>query len=823
MLTLSPPIAANKRSNNDIRKLVSSSSKLVNQSDEIAAKVSKIEESLHEYSKYCAKCVNNWSYIPLPTNLLNLKVYLNRLSNNGLSQLKSKLQSLTASINQFAQVVNGKGYVLKCIAFERENLLSIAQPLVYNLHRTLNSIQISIDMGTKSTFDIKKDIDIGAQTIGKIYNTICNIQSNLIKISPYFQAHDDNQNSLELLDEEVNTTKQLVDDTFDTLNSFYNTVKSDSQLVTSSPSVINTSLIESNIKECQFFLSKMEALAMDAVCTAKQPPSDIIYTHSVLKQKIESLVVKYNDEVLVNYNLARAAYMDHELLLEAQSTKEKVNALLQDASANMRIGNNNINSINNNFNNSIHNNIQLLGNEYKVANQFLSNTKKQMGVIMGIVDIFSKRNPSVYEKLLTQLKLVNISTEEEYQCHLDAVKSGANAPDTLSVINTTIIRLDRLCADTDAIFEYSIDRSKQVIKLTTSSDVVNSYVVNDTFSMDDPPPAPPHSRNSLAKLFKTTPDANSASSPVTSHMSSKQDGNIFSLPSLFAASGRTMSGFLLRHSKKTKNKWYRRWHYLDGLNLFYSIKEYNDVPNTSTSKRIILTSNTYAYKTNKGDSWFTLVTTSIIQSELVFLADDVYMADKWIETINGHIHAFYVSTLIYKSEYWEEGDVGLKCWIVKNDKKVYIRTLPELDAPYSGAMVTENESFCTEQVILFDTYMFLRLVDKRGWILSNIEKKTSCVEPILGEIQIINRQYKARENLTIFEGPSDITSQSPHIIPKDTIFKAKLLSRPSIIGKDAIFIKVEDNHSFGAGWVKDDERCEFVANLQNSVNLNHIL
>ncbi len=796
---------------------------MVNQSGEIAAKVSNIEKSLDEYSKHCTKCVNNWSYIPLPTALLNLKVYINRLSNSGLDQLKSKLQSITASINQFVQVVNGKGYVLKCIAFERENLLNAVQPLVHNLHSTLYNIHISIDMGTKSIFDIKNDVDAGVQIIRKIYNSIHNIQSNLVKLTPYFQANDDNQNSLELLEKEVISTTQLVDDTVTTLHNFYNNVTSDSQLMINGPSVISTSLIESNIKECQNYLSKMEALAMDAVCTAKQPPSDVVYTHSVLKQKIESLVVKYNDEVLVNYNLARVAYTDHELLLEAQSTKEKVNALLQDASANMRIGNNNINSINNNFNDSILNNIQLLGNEYKIANQFLSNTKKQKGVMMGIVDVFSKRNPSVYEKLLTQLKLVNINIEEEYQNHLDAIKSGANAPDILSVVNTTIIRLDRLCADTDAIFEYSIDRSKQVVKLTTSSDIVNSDITNDTFSMDDPPPVPPHSRNSLARLFKTLPDTNSANSANTNRMSFQQDGNLFSLPSLFAASGRTISGFLLRHSKKTKNKWYRRWHYLDGLNLFYSIKEYDSVPNSSTSKRIILTANTYAYKTNKGDSWFTLDTTNINQSELVFLADDAHVADEWIETINGHIHAFYSSKLTYKSEYWEEGDVGLKCWTVKSEKKVYIRTLPELDAPYSGDMIIENESFCTEQVILFDTYMYLRLIDKRGWILSNIEKKTSCVEPILGEIQIINRQYKARASLTIFQGPSDKASQSSHVIPKDTIFKATLLFRPSIILKDTTFVKVEDNHSFGTGWVKDDERCEFVATLQNSVNLNHIL
>ncbi len=799
--------------------MITSSSKLVNQASEVATKVATIEESLAEYNKHGTKYLNNWSHLPLPTSLLNFKVYINRLSNNGLEQLKSKLQNMTSSINRFVQLVNGKGYVVKCIALERENISQLVEPLVHKLHTALNNIQISIDMGTKSIFDVKNDIDEGVQIIGKIYHAIYSIQSNLAKLSPYFQANDDHYNNVEFLEKEVNTMKQLVDDTFNTLTKYYNTVKSDSQLLTSGANNINASLIESNIKECQKYVIKMETIAMDAIRTAKQPPSDIIYTHTVLKQKIESLLGKYNDLVLVKYNLARAAYTDHELLLEAQGMKEKANSLLQDASADMKIGNNNINSINTNFNNSIHDNIQLLGNEYKVANQFMNNTKKQKGVLMGIVEVFSKHNPSVYEKLLMQLKLVNISTEEEYQNYLDAVKSGASAPEILSVINSTIIRLDRLCADTDAIFEYAIDRSNQVIKLTTSTEIVSADIINDTFNTDDPPP--PHSRNSLTRIFKSLPD--SSSNPMTSRMSLQQDGNMFSLPSLLAASNRTISGFLLRHSKKTTNKWYKRWHYLDGLNLFYSIKEYNEAPTMGASKRILLAANTYAYKTNKSDSWFTLASTGFNQNEYIFLAEDSHMADKWIESINGHIHAHYVSVLTYKSEYWEEGDVGLKCWIVKSEKKVYIRTLPELDAPYTGDIISEKVAFCTEQVILFDTHMFLRLIDKRGWILSNIDKKTSCVEPITGEIQNIHRQYKARANLNIYQGPSDKTSLSVHHIPKDTVFKATLICKPSLIGKDVIFIKVEDNHSYGTGWVKDDEACEFLANLQNTVRQLHIL
>ena len=257
--------------------------------------------------------------------------------------------------------------------------------------------------------------------------------------------------------------------------------------------------------------------------------------------------------------------------------------------------------------------------------------------------------------------------------------------------------------------------------------------------------------------------------------------------------------------------------------MFYSIKEYSGAPTIGASKRILLAANTYAYKTNKSDSWFTLASTGFNQNEYIFLAEDSHMADKWIESINGHIHAHYVSALTYKSEYWEEGDVGLKCWIVKSEKKVYIRTLPELDAPYTGDIISEKVAFCTEQVILFDKHMFLRLIDKRGWILSNIDKKTSCVEPIIGEIQNIHRQYKARANLNIYQGPSDKTSLSLHHIPKDTVFKATLIYKPSLIGRDVIFIKVEENHSYGTGWVKDDETCEFLANLQNTVRQLHIL
>jgi hypothetical protein len=182
------------------------------------------------------------------------------------------------------------------------------------------------------------------------------------------------------------------------------------------------------------------------------------------------------------------------------------------------------------------------------------------------------------------------------------------------------------------------------------------------------------------------------------------------------------TGFLMKQSRNMMRIWKKKWVVLDGDVIYFYDRKQDEGSRTKVKSWKITKEYSTSYASKENTFCIKLSPKAHESTFIYLIAKDQHDMESWILHINAHIHLAYCSTLLRRTDYWDEGDINTTFWMMPQSTKKYpmkpfaIRTLPMKDAPRSGEGVYPGEVIeVVESIEDFDN-RYLRLDNDRGWV-----------------------------------------------------------------------------------------------------------